>query len=144
MEFKTIVNKPLSSVKAAFTDLDSALLNRILPFGCGILKFKGIRRRAKISIYTWFFKTYKFKVVMASSTDSQYYFHLINDGDMPFGIKLWTNRYRLLSTERGTEIVNTIEYTTKNSNLDKFLSVFIRMMFSLRKLKYKMFFLFRN
>jgi len=144
MEYKVSINKDLTTVKRAFLDKDCNLLNKILPFGCGILKFSGIRRRAKISVYTWFFKTYHFKVVMCNTTDQQYYFHIVNEGDSPLGLKLWTNRYTIIKTKDGCEIVNVVEYTTKNITLDKILSVFITMMFQIRKLKYKMFFLFKK
>jgi hypothetical protein len=144
MEYKVSLNAKMSTVREAFTDLDSNLMNRLLPFGCGILKFKGIRRRAKISVYTWFFKTYHFKIAMCSSTVQQYYFHIINEGNLPFGIKLWTNRYKIIKTKDGCEIINQVEYTTKNITLDKILRVFITMMFQIRKLKYKVFFLFKK
>jgi hypothetical protein len=144
MEFKVSINKPVDVVKAAFLDSDCKLMNKLLPFGCGILKFKGIRRRATISVYTWFFKTYHFKIAMCNSTDSLYYFHVINENNLPFGIKFWTNRYNIVKTKEGCEITNTIEYTSKNIALDKILSVFISMMFIMRKLKYKIFFLFKK
>ena len=128
----------------AFLDKDCKLMNKLLPFGCGVLKFPGIRRRAIISVYTWFFKTFHFKVVMCNTTDQQYYFHIVNEGDLPFGIKLWTNRYKIVKTKDGCEIINLVEYTTKNITLDKILSVFITMMFQIRKLKYKIFFLFKK
>jgi len=144
VEFKVTIDKPLEAVKAAFLDNDCKLMNKLLPFGCGILKFKGIRRRAIISVYTWFFKTYHFKIVMCNSTDALYYFHIINENDLPFGIKLWTNRYKIVKTKTGCEIINAVEYTSKNSVLDRILSVFINMMFIMRKLKYKLFFLFNK
>jgi len=144
MEFKVLINKSLPIVKSAFLDSDCKLMNKLLPFGCGILKFKGIRRRARISVHTWFFKTYHFKIVMCNSTDALYYFHIINEDSLPFGIKLWTNRYKIVKTKDGCEITNVVEYTTKNIALDKILSVFINMMFIMRKLKYKIFFLFKK
>ena len=144
MEFKVSINKPMDVIKAAFLDSDCKLMNKLLPFGCGILKFKGIRRRATISVYTWFFKTYHFKIAMCNSTDSLYYFHVINENNLPFGIKFWTNRYNIVKTKEGCEITNTIEYTSKNIVLDKILSVFISMMFIMRKLKYKIFFIFKK
>jgi len=144
MEYKVLINKPLEVIRAAFLDSDCKLMSKLLPFGCGILKFKGIRRRAKISVYTWFMKTYYFKVVMVNSTDSIYYFHIINEGKFPFGIKFWTNRYKIIPTKDGCEIINTVEYTTKNITLDKILRVFINVLFTIRKLKYKIFFLFKK
>jgi len=144
MEFNSTVSVPLQAVRDAFTDPDSKLMNRLLPFGCGVMKFKGIRRRAKISIYTWFFQTYHFKVAMCNSTESLYYFHIINENNLPFGIKLWTNRYSIVKSNNGCNITNTIEYTTKNVALDKVLSVFITILFKIRALKYKLFFIFNK
>lgn len=144
MEYKVLISKSMLTVKKAFLDKDCKLMNKLLPFGCGVLKFPGIRRRAIISVYTWFFKTFHFKVVMCNTTDQQYYFHIVNEGDLPFGIKLWTNRYKIVKTKDGCEIINLVEYTTKNITLDKILRVFITMMFQIRKLKYKIFFLFKR
>ena len=144
MKFLTSINSEFDIVRKSFADKDCKLMNRLLPFGCGILRFKGIRRRAKISIHTWFLKTYSFKVVMTSSSASQYYFHIINEGDLIFGIKMWTHRYKIIRKTHGVNIQETLEFTTKNKTLDIILSVFINMMFLIRKFKYKMFFLFKN
>ena len=54
------INKGFDIVKASFADINGALLQKILPFGWGLDKFKGLRRRAVLRIWVGS-KMHKFK-----------------------------------------------------------------------------------
>jgi hypothetical protein len=118
------IEKDYLLVKSAFADIDGELIHKMLPFGWGLDSHKGLRRRAVLRIYAGS-KRYKFKVAMYSSTKDKYYLHIVT----------------VVNKKGKTEIEETLEFTTKNKWLDKFLSLFINMHYLLKGIRYKLFFM---
>lgn len=134
------LNKDYLLVKSAFADIDGELIHKMLPFGWGLDSHKGLRRRAVLRIYAGS-KRYKFKVAMYSSTKDKYYLHIVNAEDAPYDIKFFSTRITVVNKKGKTEIEETLEFTTKNKWLDKFLSLFINMHYLLKGIRYKLFFM---
>ena len=133
------INKDFATVKSSFADINGILLQKILPFGWGLDKFKGLRRRAVLRIWVGS-RMHKFKVAMYSSTRQKYYLHIVNADDGPFGIKFFSNRITVVDKNNYTEIRETLEFTTKNKSTDRILSLFINIYYFNKRLKYKLFF----
>ena len=134
------INRDFSTVKSSFADINGALLQKLLPFGWGLEKFKGLRRRVVLRIWAGS-HLYKFKVAMYSSTKQKYYLHIVNADDGPFGIKFFSNRITVVDKNDYTEIRESLEFTTKNKSTDRILSLFINIYYFNKRLKYKLFFM---
>tara|TARA_B100000073_G_C23492631_1_gene476350 strand:- start:156 stop:587 length:432 start_codon:yes stop_codon:yes gene_type:complete len=134
------INRDFNTVKSSFADINGVLLQKLLPFGWGLEKFKGLRRRAVLRIWAGS-HLYKFKVAMYSSTKQKYYLHIVNADDGPFGIKFFSNRITVVDKNDYTEIRESLEFTTKNKSTDRILSLFINIYYFNKRLKYKLFFM---
>tara|TARA_B100000902_G_C26826038_1_gene676371 strand:+ start:57 stop:488 length:432 start_codon:yes stop_codon:yes gene_type:complete len=134
------VSSDYSVVKSAYSDISGELVQKMLPFGWGLDKYKGLRRRAVLRIWAGS-KMYKFKVAMYSSTKQKYYLHIVNAEDGPFNLKFFSTRISVIDKSTHTEITETLEFTTKNKWLDNILSLFINIHYTIKGMKYKLFFL---
>ena len=133
------INKGFETVKSAFSDINGKLAQKMLPFGWGLDKYNGLRRRAVLKVWAGS-KLYKFKVAMYSSTKQKYYLHIINADNAPYNIKFFSTRISVIDKGDYTEIQETLEFTTKNKLHDNILSLFINAHYTIKRLKYKLFF----
>ena len=85
------INSDYDVVKSSYSDIRGELVKKLLPFGCGLDKYKGLRRRAVLRVWVGS-KMYKFKVAMYSSTKQKYYLHIVNAEDGPFNLKFFSTR----------------------------------------------------
>ena len=86
-----------------------------------------------------------FKVVTYTTDLHKLYFNdILKEGNF-FGIKFWSHRHRIDKHgphKDDTIIVDEIEFTTKNKVIDFFYRQIIRLYFLMRKVKYRLFFIF--
>tara|TARA_B100000902_G_scaffold90429_1_gene94110 strand:- start:3116 stop:3547 length:432 start_codon:yes stop_codon:yes gene_type:complete len=134
------INSDYNVVKSSYSDIRGVLVKKLLPFGCGLDKYKGLRRRAVLRVWIGS-KMYKFKVAMYSSTKQKYYLHIVNAEDGPFNLKFFSTRISVLDKGTHTEITETLEFTTKNKLHDRILSLFINIHYAIKGMRYKLFFI---
>jgi ligand-binding SRPBCC domain-containing protein len=139
MEIVTNIKKPYSHVKKAFVDKNGKLFKKLIPFGCELLHYKGLRRGAIIKIMV-FGRVVTFKVATYSTSNEKLYFNDILHHGKFYGIKFWSHRHTITSEGNVTKIKDTVTFTTKNKSLDRVYNILLRITFFFRSLKYKMFF----
>jgi len=140
MEIITNINKPFSVVKKSFVDKDGKLFKRLIPFGCELLHYKGLRRGAIIKIMV-LSQVVTFKIATYSTAKDKLYFNDILHRGKFLGIKFWSHRHTIVPNGDCTSIKDTITFTTKNKSLDRLYNIILRIIFLFRICKYKIFFL---
>ena len=139
MEIVTNIKRPFSDVKKAFVDKEGKLFKVLIPFGCELLHYKGLRRGAIIKIMI-FGRVVTFKVATYSTSNKKLYFNDILHRGKFYGIKFWSHRHTITNEGETTKIKDTLTFTTKNKLLDAIYNVLLRITFFFRAIKYKMFF----
>ena len=145
MKFTTILkDQSFWSVKRQFTKKEGELLRYLTPPGCEVIHYRGLRRGAIIKLLM-FNRPITFKVITYTTDLHKLYFNdILKEGNF-FGIKFWSHRHRIDKHghhKDDTIIVDEIEFTTKNKALDFFYRQIIRLYFLMRKVKYRLFFIF--
>tara|TARA_A100001011_G_scaffold81695_2_gene85038 strand:- start:543 stop:980 length:438 start_codon:yes stop_codon:yes gene_type:complete len=140
MEINTKINQPFSVVKKAFVDKEGMLLRRLIPSGCEVLHYKGLRRGAIIKIMV-LNEVVTFKVATYSTAKDKLYFNDILHRGKFLGIKFWSHRHTIIPDGGGSNIKDSITFTTKNKSLDRLYNIILRIAFFFRSIKYKIFFL---
>jgi hypothetical protein len=140
IKIKSTVSLPYSIVKRAVVDKDGKLLKYLMPIGCKLLHYKGLRR-GSITRVKIFNSSVTFKTITYSPGRDKTSFHdIFKDGTF-LGIKFWSHRHKIISASMGsTDIHDEITFTTKNKLKDALLHVVIYSSFRLRSLQYKLFF----
>ena len=92
MEINTKINRPFSVVKKAFVDKEGLLLRRLIPSGCELLHYKGLRRGAIIKIMV-LNEVVTFKIATYSTAKDKLYFNDILHRGKFLGIKLYFNDF---------------------------------------------------
>jgi len=143
MKFTTKINKHFRVVKKAFVSKEGKLLRHVLPVGSELVYYKGLRRGAIVKILA-LRRLLTFKVITYSIDKHKLYFNDIHKDGNFFGIRFWSHRHTVEKSASGddkTIITDEVTFTTKNRLLDFFIGIFVRLHFSIRTIKYKLFFL---
>ena len=140
MEIITNISKPFDVVKKAFVDKEGKLFRRLVPLGCELLHYKGLRRGAIIKIMI-FNQVATFKIATYSTAKDKLYFNDILHSGKFLGIKFWSHRHTIIPNGTNTAIKDTVTFTTKNKSLDRLYNTVLRIIFLFRVFKYKIFFL---
>ena len=82
-----------------------------------------------------------FKIATYSTAKDKLYFNDILHRGKFLGIKFWSHSHTIITDGNGSNIKDTITFTTKNKSLDKLYNIILRIVFYLRSIKYKIFFL---
>lgn len=97
--------------------------------------YEGNKRGDRLSfrLHTPFFTTlWEGKVSEEKYAEDEIYF--VDEGDkMPFGMRLWRHKHRIIKTDYGTLIRDEVQFDTKNSLLTFFLLPGIWLQFLYRK-----------
>ena len=140
---ETAIGRSYYKVKKTIMNKDGKLLRFMLPLGCKLVHYKGIRRGAIIKIRNPLGMVYTYKIVTYSTSKNKTTYHIIwKEGKMLSGIKFWSHRHFVEQMKGYTIIKEELTFTTKNRLLDFFLHIFIKPYSWIRSLKYKIFFLF--
>lgn len=139
IKLKTTVNADYATVKKAFTDRDGKLFKFLLPLGCKVLHYKGLRRGAIIKVKI-LGEIVKFKNITYTSTKEKTLFNdIFKDGEF-LGIKFWSHRHKILNGKDTTTIYDEVTFTTRNRKLDLILHMLISPFIKMRWIRYKLFF----
>jgi ligand-binding SRPBCC domain-containing protein len=112
---KTFVEQDTKSVSEAF---DKELFIKLKPPGIGleILRFDGCQKgdRVELSLNFGLFKQqWNSTIIDSGASEEEIYFVDQSTGkDLPFFLKHWTHRHRLIKEGSGTTIVDDIEFTS--------------------------------
>jgi ligand-binding SRPBCC domain-containing protein len=139
VKLETKVKADYNTVIKAFTDREGKLFEFLLPVGCKIVHYKGLRRGAIIKLKI-LGEVIKFKNITYTSTKDKTLFNdIFKDGEF-LGIKFWSHRHKIINGSDTTTIIDEITFTTRNKKLDLILHAVIASFIKLRWIRYKLFF----
>ena len=138
LTIRTSVGAPLSAVWAGF---DRALFNRLSPPfpPVKVLRFDGCMTGDVVSLelnFILFKQVWNSDIIDQKTTDNEIYF--IDQGTkLPFFLKAWHHKHRLIRQGEGTVIADEITYLTPNRLLDYLMYPLLWAQFTYRKPIYR-------
>jgi len=139
IKLKTNVKADYNTVIKAFADRNGKLFKFLLPLGCKVVHYKGLRRGAIIKLKI-LGEVVKFKNITYTTTKNKTLFNdIFKDGEF-LGIKFWSHRHKIINGKDITTIIDEVTFTTRNKKLDLLLHMVIGSFIKMRWIRYKLFF----
>ena len=138
LTIRTSVGAPLATVWAGF---DRALFNRLSPPfpPVKVLRFDGCQTGDMVSLelnFILFKQVWNSDIIDQKTTDDEIYF--IDQGvKLPFFLKAWHHKHRLIRVGSGTVIADEITYLTPNRFFDYIMYPLLWAQFIYRKPIYR-------
>ena len=138
LTIRTAVNAPLPTVWAGF---NLALFNKLSPPfpPVKVVRFDGCLKGDVVSLelnFLLFKQRWDSDIIDQQTTSDEIYF--IDQGTkLPFFLKVWHHKHRLIKTGTGTVIADEITYQTPNVLLDYVMYPLMWLQFAYRKPIYR-------
>lgn len=138
INIKTRVEQDYLSVKQGFNKDLFLKLNPPFP-PVKLLRFDGCRRGDKVSLELnfIFFKQIWTSIITSDRTDDQEFFFVDEGKKLPFFLRFWKHKHRIIREESGSTIVDEINFSARLKILSPLLYPVLYAQFWYRKPIYK-------
>lgn len=138
INIKTRVEQDYLSVKQGFNKDLFLKLNPPFP-PVKLLRFDGCRRGDKVSLELnfIFFKQTWTSIITSDRTDEQEFFFVDEGKKLPFFLRFWKHKHRVIREESGSTIVDEINFSARLKILSPLLYPVLYAQFWYRKPIYK-------